>query len=97
MRHIYKTRVFYLDEDSWQISVADLYDNRDELYRVVQAHGLNYYEVPVQWSTLEVYHDLQSRRYLALGLDNQSPMYDFDAKLTEANFTPASLRRDGIR
>ncbi|MCL1073221.1 DUF1329 domain-containing protein [Shewanella dokdonensis] len=97
MRHIYKTRVFYLDEDSWQISVADLYDNRDELYRVVQAHAINYYEVPVQWSTLEVYHDLQSRRYLALGLDNQSPMYDFDAKLTEANFTPASLRRDGIR
>ncbi|MDF0535291.1 DUF1329 domain-containing protein [Shewanella yunxiaonensis] len=97
MRHIYKTRVFYLDEDSWQISVADLYDNRDQLYRVAQAHAINYYEVPVLWSTLEVYHDLQSRRYLALGLDNQSPMYDFDAKLTEANFTPASLRREGIR
>ncbi|GIU19785.1 DUF1329 domain-containing protein [Shewanella sp. MBTL60-007] len=97
MRHIYKTRTFYIDEDSWQVSVADLYDNRDELYRVAIAHGLNYYEVPTQWSTLEVFHDLQSRRYIAMGLDNEGRMYDFDAKLSEANFTPAALRRAGIR
>lgn len=61
------------------------------------AHGLNYYEVPTHWSTLEVYHDLQSRRYIAIGLDNEGRMYDFDAKLSEANFTPAALRREGIR
>ncbi|MCE9684733.1 DUF1329 domain-containing protein [Shewanella sp. AS16] len=97
MRHIYKVRDMYLDEDSWQVSIADLYDNRDELYRVAVAHGLNYYEVPTPWSTLEVFHDLQSRRYLAIGLDNEGRMYDFDAKLTEANFTPDALRRAGIR
>ncbi|MGI2121426.1 DUF1329 domain-containing protein [Shewanella baltica] len=97
MRHIYKVRDMYLDEDSWQVSIADLYDNRDQLYRVAVAHGLNYYEVPTQWDTLEVFHDLQSRRYLAMGLDNQSGMYNFDAKLTEANFTPDALRREGIR
>ncbi|ACJ29540.1 Conserved hypothetical protein [Shewanella piezotolerans WP3] len=97
MRHIYKARTFYIDEDSWQVSVADLYDNRDELYRVAIAHGLNYYEVPTQWSTLEVFHDLQSRRYIAMGLDNEGRMYDFDAKLSEGNFTPAALRRAGIR
>lgn len=97
MRHIYKTRVFYIDEDSWQVSLADMYDNRDELYRVAVAHGLNYYEVPTHWSTLEVFHDLQSRRYLAMGLDNEGRMYNFDAKLSEANFTPAALRRAGIR
>ncbi|MBE7214849.1 DUF1329 domain-containing protein [Shewanella benthica] len=97
MRHIYKTRVFYIDEDSWQVSLADMYDNRDELYRVAVAHAINYYEVPTHWSTLEVFHDLQSRRYIAMGLDNEGRMYDFDAKLSEANFTPAALRRAGIR
>ena len=96
-RHTYKTRVFYIDEDSWQISETDIYDNRDELYRVAFAHGLNYYEVPTQWSTLEVFHDLQSRRYLAIGLDNEGEMYDFDAKLPASRFTPAALRRSGIR
>lgn len=97
MRHIYKTRTFYIDEDSWQVSLADMYDNRDELYRVAVAHAINYYEVPTHWSTLEVFHDLQSRRYIAMGLDNEGRMYDFDAKLTEGNFTPAALRRAGIR
>ena len=97
MRHVYGKRVFYIDEDSWQIHVADLYDNRNELYRVAVAHGLNYYEVPTHWSTLEVYHDLNSRRYIAIGLDNEDKMYNFSAELTDADFTPAALRREGTR
>lgn len=48
-RHVYGKRVFFIDEDSWQIHVADLYDNRGDLYRVAVAHGLNYYEVPTHW------------------------------------------------
>lgn len=96
-RHVYGKRVFYIDEDSWQIHVADLYDNRDELYRVAVAHGLNYYEVPTHWSTLEVYHDLNSRRYIAIGLDNEDKMYDFSVNLSDADFTPAALRREGTR
>ena len=95
--HVYKTRVFYIDEDSWQVSVADMYDNRNELYRVAVAHGLNYYELPAQWSTLEVYHDLQSRRYIAIGLDNEHDMYDFSPKHKERDFTSSALRREGRR
>jgi hypothetical protein len=96
-RHTYKKRVFYIDEDSWQIAVTDIYDNRDELYRVGVAHGLNYYEVPTQWSTLEVFHDLQSRRYIAMGLDNEAKMYDFSAKLKSVSFTSSALKREGRR
>ncbi|NMP15532.1 DUF1329 domain-containing protein [Thalassotalea sp. Y01] len=95
--HVYKTRVFYIDEDSWQVSVADMYDNRDQLYRVAQAHGLNYYELPAQWSTLEVYHDLNSRRYIAIGLDNEHNMYDFAPKVKDRDFTSSALRREGRR
>ncbi len=94
-RHIYKKRVFYIDEDSWQVQVTDIYDNRDQLYRVAMAYGLNYYEVPTQWSTLEVYHDLNSRRYLAIGLDNQEKMYDFSESFNDNEFTSSALRREG--
>ncbi len=96
-RHTYKKRVFYIDEDSWQVAVTDIYDNRDELYRVGVAHGINYYEVPTQWSTLEVFHDLQSRRYIAMGLDNEASMYDFSAELKDVDFTSSALRREGRR
>lgn len=95
MRHTYKKRVFFIDEDNWQVSVADIYDNRDELYRVAMAHELNYYELPASWSTLDVYYDLQARRYLAQGLDNNSNMYKFDAKLSDKKYTSSALRRAG--
>ena len=74
-----------------------MYDNRDQLYRVAVAHGLNYYEVPTQWSTLEVYHDLQSRRYIAIGLDNEQDMYNFSPRLRDRDFTDSALRRSGRR
>ncbi|CCQ11833.1 FIG002188: hypothetical protein [Pseudoalteromonas luteoviolacea B = ATCC 29581] len=96
-RHIYKKRVFFIDEDSWQIHVADSYDNRDQLYRVAMAHGLNYYEAMTHWSTLDVYHDLNSRRYLAIGLDNEESMYDFSQSFQDNEFTPNALRREGTR
>jgi hypothetical protein len=96
-RHVYVKRVFYIDEDSWQVLVADSYDDRGGLYRVALAYGLNYYEVPSPWSTLEVYHDLNSRRYLATGLDNEEDMYDFSVELSDREFTPQALRREGKR
>lgn len=96
-RHVYQKRVFYIDEDSWQIHVADMYDNRGELYRVGLAYGVNYYDVPTHWSTLDVYHDLNSRRYLAIGLDNEESMYDFTIRPAEREFTASALRREGKR
>ena len=96
-RHIYKRRTFYVDEDSWQILLVDQYDNRDQLWRVSEGHVINYYNVPMLWTALEVHTDLQAGRYLAIGLDNQYPPYDFDIKRTIADFTPDALRREGIR
>jgi hypothetical protein len=95
--HIYSRRTFYIDEDSWQILVVDQYDRRGNLWRVSEGFPINYYDVPTLWSTLEVHTDLQAGRYLAIGLDNESRMYDFNLKRTEKDFTPSALRRDGVR
>lgn len=96
-RHIYKRRTFYIDEDSWQILLVDQYDNRDQIWRVSEGHAINYYDVPTFWYTVEAHYDLQSGRYLALGLNNEEEMYDFKAKLSSRDFTTASLRREGRR
>jgi hypothetical protein len=95
--HIYKRRTFYVDEDSWQILTADQYDGQDRLWRVSEAHPINYYEVPAFLTTLEIIYDLQSGRYTALGLDNQERMYDFSVSLTAADFSPDGLRQSGVR
>lgn len=96
-RHIYAKRVFYIDEDSWQILLVDKYDNRGQIWRVSEGHVINYYEQPLLWTTLEVHYDLQSGRYLVLGLDNKEKMYDFSINRRKADYTPSSLRRQGTR
>ena len=95
--HLYSRRTFYVDEDSWQILAADQYDSHGEIWRVSEAHCINYYDALTFWSTLEVHTDLQNGRYLVIGLDNEGKMYDFSLKRTPADYSPDSLRRDGIR
>ncbi len=95
--HLYSRRTFYVDEDSWQVLAADQYDSRGALWRVSEAHCINYYDALTFWSTLEVHTDLQDGRYLAIGLDNEGPMYDFTIKRTPADYNPDSLRREGMR
>ena len=97
LRHLYKRRTFYVDEDSWQILVVDQYDNRDQLWRVSEGHVINYYDLPTLWTTLEVHTDLQAGRYIAIGLDNEDEMYNFDFERKKADYTPSALRRKGRR
>ena len=97
-RHIYKRRTFYIDEDSWQVPVVDCYDTRDQIWRVQEGLVINYYDAPSLWTTLELTYDLQSGRYLAIGLNNEEPItYDFTKTYTLDDFSPGSLRRSGVR
>jgi hypothetical protein len=68
-RHVYSRRILYLDEDSWQILVSNGYDMEGRIWHIAEAHAVNYYDVPVLWETLQVYHDLRQRRYFVNGLD----------------------------
>jgi hypothetical protein len=97
IRHLYKKRRFYIDEDSWSIVQADQYDARDELWRVHLSYLVNYYHVPVTWSALTASYDLQSKRYFAGFLDNSNGMaiQFIDKPPTETLFSPQSLRRMG--
>lgn len=97
-RHIYAKRDFYIDEDTWQASVIDQYDGRGNLWRVSEAHAQYYYDNQVPWYTLEASYDLQSGRYLALGMKNEErKAYEFGISASESDFTPAALRQSGVR
>ncbi|MFC6671403.1 DUF1329 domain-containing protein [Marinobacterium aestuariivivens] len=88
-RHIYAKRVFYIDEDSWQIAVVDHYDGRGELWRVGEAHQLQYRDVQVPWLAAEALYDLQSGRYLVGSLTNEEGIgFDFSQRFAHGDFTP---------
>ncbi len=95
--HVYSRRTLYVDEDSWQILAVDQYDGRGQLWRISEAHCINYYDALVFWSTLEVHTDLFAGRYVAIGLDNENKMYDFNLKRTPQDYSPGVLRQEGVR
>jgi len=97
MSHIYKKRVFYIDEDSWMVMVVDKYDARDQLWRVAEQHSIVFADVPMPYATVEVHHDLQSSRYIAMGLRNEEQKVYEPVKRDKADFTPSGLRGVGTR
>ncbi|MGP4844592.1 DUF1329 domain-containing protein [Marinobacter sp. 1Y8] len=97
-RHVYATRDFYIDEDTWQAAVIDHYDGRGELWRVAEAHAMQFYDHSIPWYAIEVLYDTLSGRYIALGLTNEEENpYQFGVERNSREYTPAALRRAGTR
>ena len=96
-RHIYAKRVFYIDEDSWNILVSDKYDNSGELWRVAFAYPVVAPEVPTMAGASYVHVDLKKNGYyFAFNTLESSAGWDYSQPQQEAKyFTPAALRRRG--
>lgn len=95
--HPHRRRVYYIDEDSWRILVAEHFDDSDQLDRFSESHTINYYEVPVLASTLNAFYKLDTRRYFIQGLDNQHPVSDFSFSEDASYFQPGTLKRRAKR
>ena len=90
--HLYKRRTFYVDEDSWTMLAVDIYDNRDELWRVQE-----YHMVMVPWRAAigpaaGTVYDLQSNRYLAMEMSNEEPLYE-DRNFDLEHFRTSNVKR----
>jgi hypothetical protein len=97
-RHVYAKRVFFLDEDTWAISIKDQYDGKGELWRVGEAHNIQYYTEDVPWITVETLMDLNDGRYLTLGLTNEEKSaYVFGLERKRGDYDTGALRRLGKR
>ena len=96
--HIYARRTFYIDEDSWAILLIDKYDARGELWRTAELHNENWSTTsPCSTLRSKFYNDLQSGRYIAMGLSNEEKKIYEPIKRTPGDYTPANLRGAGTR
>ena len=97
-RHVYEVRDFYIDEDTWQIAVVDHYDGRGNLWRVAEAHAMQIYDADIPAYAFETLYDLLSGRYLVMGLTNEEDIpYEYGTERSSREYTPAALRRAGVR
>jgi len=73
--HIYRKRMFYFDEDTWQLLLVDNFDARGALWRVQEGHIFQIYDGPKDQlgpaPAVETSYDLISGRYLAMAMNNE--------------------------
>ncbi|WP_295688356.1 DUF1329 domain-containing protein [uncultured Nevskia sp.] len=93
LRHQFKKRRFYVDEDSWAIAAVDDYDTRDQLWKVQEAQLISVPFVPTVTGIPEVIYDLQSGRYFVTALSNEDKISDFKISFKDDYFSPGSLNR----
>jgi hypothetical protein len=100
-RHTMPKRVFYLDEDSWLITVVDGYDARGSMWRVSEHLPQVLYEVPSCVANSSIYYDLVAGRYAITPAMNEEKEADYlmgrKGLITDEGFTPDDLRRMGRR
>ncbi|HEY1076186.1 MAG TPA: DUF1329 domain-containing protein [Fontimonas sp.] len=94
--NIFKKRVFYIDEDSWNIAAVDCYDSRDQLWRYQEGFVLPLVADKAVVSAPQVIYDLFSGRYIVNNLPNeQGFIAKFGGKLPAGYFTPQNLQKLG--
>lgn len=97
-RHVYAKRVMYLDEDSWQIVLADHFDARNTLWRVAEGFMTPLYDKRIPWLGVETLYDLINGRYIVSGMRNQEKdALEIGFKALAAEYTPTALRNAGVR
>lgn len=97
-RHVYAERHFYVDEDSWQIALQDMFDSRGDLWRVAEGHTIQYFKEQVPMYAGETLYDLQNRRYLAMSFSNEEKngaVFGTPANIND--YSPGALRLEGVR
>ena len=95
--HRYKRRRYFLDEDSWRILAAEHYDENGAVDRFSETHTINYYEVPMVYSTLETYYKLDTNRYYVSNIDNQYSPFDFSFDRGPDYYKPGRLKMKAKR
>jgi len=90
--HIYAKRVFYIDEDTWQIALVDIYDQRGQLWRWQEAHTAMAYDKPYPAPVLETIYDLLNNRYLAQAMNNEDKENE-EKEFKVSYFEPSAVQK----
>ena len=95
--HKFYRRVFYVDEDTWQVAQEEVYDKGGALIRFGDHHMIQYYDVQVPWYAATINHDIRSGAYLVSYLSNMEPFptrWGFKGRIND--YLPSRLRSLGL-
>ena len=89
MRHTFKMRRIYVDEDSWNVVAIDNYDQQGKLMQFQEGNLVTYYNVLATTTQPETIYHLNSGRYFVTAMGNEDQPYDntvsYPSNFFEAN------------
>jgi hypothetical protein len=95
-RHLYSRRTFYIDEDSWLAVAGEMYDGRDQLWRVQYNYAANLYDLKSGFGSAYGAYDLLQNIYNLNGKPIPGE-YRVGVKQNEKYFSPKGLASGGVR
>ena len=99
-RHQFPKRTMYLDEDSWTMLVADVYDAQGKVWRSQESYPYVAWELPACVYQGYVIYDLNVGRYMADNMPQEGKV-DWlaarEGRFDIKKFNPDELRRAGSR
>ncbi|MFA5940681.1 MAG: DUF1329 domain-containing protein [Sinimarinibacterium sp.] len=93
LRHTFKKRRFYLDEDSWNIVAVDNYDQRDQFFQFQEGHLVFSKGVLAASTVPEVIYHFDSGRYFVTAMYNEDQPYDGTQKYSESFFEASTVQK----
>jgi hypothetical protein len=94
-RHLYSRRTFYLDEDSWGAVAGEMYDGRDQLWRLQYLYGANLYDRKSSFGSAFGAYDLLQNIY---NITKPIPGGFKNGVTQKGNyFTSEGMARGGVR
>ncbi len=96
--HPFARRVFYVDEDTWQVAQEEVYDKKGRLIRFGDHQMIQFYDVQVPWYAATIHHVVGNGAYLVTYLNNMEPFptrWGFEGELPD--FLPSNLRSLGLQ
>jgi hypothetical protein len=95
-RHLYSRRTFYMDEDSWGAMAGEMYDGRDQLWRLQYTYGANLYDRKSSFGSAYGSYDLLQNIYNLNGKPIPGKFRNGSTQ-NDKYFTPKGMSRGGIR
>lgn len=95
MKHLYGRRTLYLDEDTWGILAADLYDMSGKLIRGAESYPVPYPDQSVTLLGAQLFDDFNLGRFVLMNLTNEEDEFpQFGWRPPSNNyFMPSNLTR----
>lgn len=91
-KHSFGKRVFYVDEDSWNVVLVENYDRDGNLWRFQEGHLLPAYKVQAANCAPVITYDLKDGRYFVNRLLGEDVPAEYNLPMKPGEFTSDSVK-----